>query len=445
MAPTTDTTFAAGTRRRLHNHVFGHAHRARRGQAIHTTTLAKDYPLFVPPKSTLSSASSTSAVGQPTGNLTHQPLPTSVEKNFLFHTLAPVAVAVAIAVILIVLVISGVVLTRKISRQMSSHHRKIEGSSKGSTDLVEEKQEDDFDEKSTNLPASLHQVPPAFIQGPASHLKHEARNPVQATMRPTWFAQTSQKVRTGLYSKNSRSPRETSPFLVGKFAELPQQPTWANHSSPGSLSYPMPFFHRLPEEPKDDCEINSGKHIALTPRLSLHRSVDHVAFTPSIYKALRTINFRLSKVVETDTIEEADNWKGDRKDAQEVGISTSVSTDRIVSPSAEERSCSEMVDTGSELTESLKIVGIEASAERQSEIFEVRGVQTGAIRLVSLGVKAAGEGEEDGDDEPSTAAGTEDAPDDSTMMKSSNALLPQPRCLVSARVLETSFDLKMAT
>lgn len=438
MAPTTDTTFATDTRkRRHHNHIFGHPHRTRRGEAIDTTAIAKDYPLFVPPKSTLPTASGT--FGQPTGIPT-QSLPMSAKENFLIHTMAAVAVAFAILAALTGLIIMGVILKQKISKRRKRHPRQIgEGTSRA--DLVEEKQEDVFDKKSPNSPASSFQNSPASMESPALRLEHAARSPAQRTVRPSWFARIFQKARTGFHRKDTESPKEASPFLGGKSVESPQQKTWLDFSSPEYLSYPMPLLPRMPEECKDD-ESQTGSRIALTSALSLHHSKDSVAFTSSVHRASHSLRF--SKAVEAGTIVEA--YKGDQRDVQEVSIPTSVSTERIVSSSTEERSCPAMVYTGSELvpTASLQTVSTTASAERENEIFELRENLTRSVQMdKAILVSLAGEGEENRNDEPSNTE-TEQAPSYSTITRSSTTeLLPQPERSVSARVgLETSLDPK---
>ncbi|OAX35306.1 hypothetical protein K503DRAFT_868356 [Rhizopogon vinicolor AM-OR11-026] len=433
MAPTNGTTFAADTgKRRFHNHIFGHAHRARRGAAINTTTLAKNQPLFVHPQSTLPTASGTFALGQPTGS----PLPTPPKDNFLVDTIAAIAVAFAIIACLIGLVIAGVILKRTISKRRNRRHRQTGGGS-SLTDSVEEKQEDDFDEKYPDSPASSLQTSPAPMESPALHLEHAARSPVQRTMRSSWFVQVFRKARTGFHRKNAESPKEASPFLGGKSAELLQQTTWSDHSSPESLIRSMPLLHRLPEERQDNCESKSCSQIAVTSGRSLHRSLDSFAFASSVHRASQArplSGLRLSKAVEgVTTVEEA--YKGDQKDVQEVSI-LAVSTERIASPTAEEGSCSETVDMDSELvpTASLQTIGTRASVEHEGKMFGQRGVRTRSMQadkaiLVSLGLEAACEGEEDRDDERSNAENEHTSSNRTITTSSTVELLPQSGCL----------------
>lgn len=333
MAPTTSTMFAAGTgKREFHNHIFGH--RTRRGVAINISTLAKaidasapakDYPLFVPPKSTLQTASGTFAVGQPTDSL-----PTSPMENFLVHTIAAIAVGLAITVAVMGLVVAGVTLKRAILKRRDRRHRQVRGgSSKGREDPAEKKQEDTFDEKGPDSLASSLQDSPVSVKSATLHLEHAACSPMQSTPRPSWFARVFWKSPTS--HKHVESPKETSPFLGAKSAELPQQTTWSDFSSPESLVHSMPLLHRVPEECKDVRERESTNQIAVTSWFSLHRSLDSIAFSSSIHRASQATSNGLesSKALEASTVE------GDQKDVQEVGA-PSVSTERIMDPPGEE-------------------------------------------------------------------------------------------------------------
>ena len=347
--------FAAGTgKRKFHNHIFGH--RARRGVAVNISALtkaidasapAKDYPLFVPPKSTLPTASGTFA---PTDSL-----PTSPMENFLVHTIAAIAIGLAITMAAIGLVVAGVTLKRGILKRRDRRHRQIRGgSSKGRRDPAEKKQEDTFDEKSLDSHTSL-QNSPVSVKSPTLHLEHADCSPVQTTPRPSWFARVFWKSPTS--RKNVEYPKETSPFLGVKSAKLPQQTTWSDFSSPEFLVHSMPLLHRVPEECKDVRERESTDQIAVTSWLSLH-SLDSVTFSSPVHRAPQATSNGL-RTLEASTVD------GDQTDVQQVGA-PSVSTESIVSPSGEEeRSCSEMVDTGSKLVPraSLQTVGTGASGE----------------------------------------------------------------------------------
>jgi len=404
MAPDTGTTFAASTEQPMvHNHSFGYVHQARRAEAT-STALAKDYGLFVPSKPTLQTASDTYTGAQPTGVPAHPSFPTLVKENFMVRTMAAVAVSLAIIAGLLVLITTGVLWKRAISKWRRRHHRQVrKGNGKGRADSADLMEEGVFGTKGPDSPALPLQNSPSFVVSHDIDLERGVRGPAQRTAGASWFAQIFQSARTGFHHKDTQSPKEESSFLGRKPASLPQQKTWPNFSLPESSSYPMPHLYRMPQERKGACESYPNSQVALASGLSLHHSLDCIASAPSVHRTSQArpiASLRTSQGLEVGAIAEKPS-KGGQKDVQEVSVLASVSTESFVGPFAEEKWCSAMIDTGSELvptvTASLQTVGTSATARHENENFEHQENLTRTERmdkaiLASLDLKRAGEG-----------------------------------------------------